>query len=100
MVAENYPQLKSNENFLRLQDELSGTENRIALRAASTTKRCNITTPTIQLFPDNIVASISGFTPQRRVFQDRPGADKAPKVTVLKTPHDTQTSQTISMANG
>ena len=44
LIVENYPQLKSNENFLRLQDELAGTENRIAPNAKSITTRCRTTT--------------------------------------------------------
>src|SRR5664280_813614 len=62
LIVENYPQLKSNENFLRLQDELAGTENRIAVER----KRYNDTLQDyntyIGLFPNNIVASMAGFT--------------------------------------
>ena len=45
VLQEAYPQLRSNENFMKLQDELAGTENRIALRATTTTRACRITTP-------------------------------------------------------
>ena len=51
LVVENYPQLKSNENFLRLQDELAGTENRIAVERSVKTTRCAITTLTCSSFP-------------------------------------------------
>src|ERR1700732_1592903 len=50
VLVENYPQLKSNENFLRLQDELAGTENRIAIERRKYNEVCRITTPTLQLF--------------------------------------------------
>ncbi len=60
-VAENYPQLKANENFLRLQDELAGTENRIAVargRAIKTTRDYN---QSIRIFPTLLVARFGGF---------------------------------------
>src|SRR5208282_2670469 len=62
VIVENYPQLKSNENFMRLQDELAGTENRIAVER----KRYNDTVQDyntyISLFPNSLVASFAGFT--------------------------------------
>ena len=80
VVAENYPQLKSNENFLRLQDELSGTENRIAVERRKYNDSLQTYNTTLQLFPNNIVASMSGFTRNDAYFKTEPGADKAPKV--------------------
>jgi LemA protein len=80
VVAENYPQLKSNENFLRLQDELSGTENRIAVERRKYNESLQTYNTTLQLFPNNIVASMSGFTRNDAYFKTEPGADKAPKV--------------------
>jgi len=63
LVVENYPQLKSNENFLRLQDELAGTENRIAVER----KRYNDTLQDyntyIRQFPHNVLAAYAGFKP-------------------------------------
>src|SRR5437660_8542366 len=63
LIVENYPQLKSNENFLRLQDELAGTENRIAVER----KRYNDTLQDyntyVQQFPHNIFAGWAGFKP-------------------------------------
>src|ERR1039458_2706992 len=63
LVVENYPQLKSNENFLRLQDELAGTENRIAVER----KRYNDTLQDyntyVQQFPNNVFAGWAGFQP-------------------------------------
>lgn len=80
VVVENYPQLRSNENFLRLQDELAGTENRIAVER----KRYNDTLQDyntyIALFPNNIVASLSGFTRNDAYFKADEGSRQAPKV--------------------
>src|SRR5207253_3062705 len=79
-IAENYPQLKSNENFLRLQDELAGTENRIAVER----RRCNETLQDyntfLSLFPNNLVAGLSGFTRNDAYFKTEEGARQAPKV--------------------
>ena len=80
VVAENYPQLKSNENFLRLQDELSGTENRISVERRKYNEALETYNATLQLFPQNIVASLSGFTRNDAYFKPAPGADQAPKV--------------------
>jgi LemA protein len=80
VVVENYPQLRSNENFMRLQDELAGTENRIAIER----KRYNDTLQDyntyIGLFPNNIVASLSGFTRNEAYFKADEGSRVAPKV--------------------
>jgi LemA protein len=80
VVVENYPQLRSNENFLRLQDELAGTENRIAVER----KRYNDTLQDyntyIGLFPNNIVASLSGFIRNDAYFKADEGSRQAPKV--------------------
>ena len=80
LIVENYPQLKSNENFLRLQDELAGTENRIAVER----KRYNDTLQDyntyIQQFPNNVFAGWAGFTPNDAYFKAAEGAREAPKV--------------------
>lgn len=80
VIVENYPQLKSNENFMRLQDELAGTENRIAVER----KRYNDTLQDyntyIGLFPNNIVAGLAGFTRNDAYFKTEEGARQAPKV--------------------
>jgi LemA protein len=80
VVVENYPQLRSNENFLRLQDELAGSENRIAVER----KRYNDTLQDyntyIGLFPNNIVASLAGFTRNDAYFKAEEGSRQAPKV--------------------
>src|ERR1700687_1119342 len=61
VVVENYPNLKANENFLRLQDELAGTENRIAIERRKYNEKVQEYNTQIQLFPNNLVASMSGF---------------------------------------
>jgi LemA protein len=80
VVAEAYPQLKSNENFLHLQDELAGTENRIAVERRKYNEALQTYNTNLQLFPNNIVASLSGFTRNDAYFKTEPGAEKAPKV--------------------
>jgi LemA protein len=80
VVVENYPQLRSNENFLRLQDELAGTENRIAVsrrRYNETVQRYNTS---IDLFPNNIAASLFGFQRNDAYFKTDPASRETPKV--------------------
>ena len=80
LVVENYPQLKSNENFLRLQDELAGTENRIAVER----KRYNDTLQDyntyVQQFPNSIFAGWAGFKPNEAYFAASEAARQVPKV--------------------
>jgi LemA protein len=80
VVTENYPQLRSNENFLRLQDELAGTENRISVERRKYNEALEHYNAQIQRFPDNVVASMSGFTRNDAYFKTEPGARQAPKV--------------------
>lgn len=80
VVVENYPQLRANENFLRLQDELAGTENRIAVERRKYNEAVQKYNTQIELFPDNIVASLSGFTRNDAYFKTDPGARTAPVV--------------------
>src|SRR5450432_4905979 len=80
VITENYPQLKSNENFLRLQDELAGTENRIAQERRSYNETVQDYNTYISLFPNNIVANFSGFTRNDAYFKTEEGARQAPKV--------------------
>jgi LemA protein len=80
VVVENYPQLRSNENFLRLQDELAGTENRIAIERRRYNETVQDYNTYISLFPNNIVASFSGFTRNDAYFKTDEGARQAPKV--------------------
>jgi LemA protein len=91
-LVENYPQLKSNENFLRLQDELAGTENRIAVER----KRYNDTLQDyntyIQQFPNSLFAGWSGFKPNEAYFQASEASREAPKVN-FSSPSPTTTPQ-------
>jgi len=80
VVVENYPQLRSNENFMRLQDELAGTENRIATERRRYNEAIQTYNTYIGLFPNNIVASLSGFTRNDAYFKTDEGARQAPKV--------------------
>jgi len=80
VIAENYPQLRSNENFLQLQDEIAGTENRIAVERRKYNEVLQRYNTSIELFPNNIVASIAGFTRNDAYFKTEPGARTAPKV--------------------
>src|SRR5438132_1641579 len=79
-ITENYPQLKANKNFLRLQDELAGTENRIAVER----KRYNDTLQDyntyVQQFPNNIFAQCAGFKPNNAYFAATEGSREVPKV--------------------
>ena len=80
VIAENYPQLRSNENFLRLQDELAGTENRIAVERRKYNETLQHYNTTIELFPNNIVAGLAGFQRNDAYFKTEPGARTVPKV--------------------
>src|ERR1700726_1185887 len=80
VVVENYPQLKSNENFLRLQDELAGTENRIAVERRRYNETIQDYNTYISLFPNNIVASLGGFQRNDAYFKTDEGARQVPKV--------------------
>src|SRR5271169_6778267 len=86
VLTENYPQLKSNENFLRLQDELAGTENRIAVERRRYNETVQDYNTYISLFPNSLVASFGGFTRNDAYFKTEPGARQAPKVNFSTTP--------------
>lgn len=79
-IVENYPQLRSNENFLRLQDELAGTENRIAVER----KRYNDTLQDyntyVQTFPHNVFAGWAGFQKNEAYFTAQEGSRQVPRV--------------------
>jgi LemA protein len=79
-LVENYPQLKSNENFLRLQDELAGTENRIAVERRRYNEALRDYNTYIGLFPNNIVASLSGFQRNEAYFKATEGSREVPRV--------------------
>src|SRR6202162_334076 len=61
-LSENYPQLRSNENFLRLQDELAAPENRTAVERRRYNDQVQDYNTYIKLFPNNIIASLAGFS--------------------------------------
>ena len=78
-VAEAYPELKANENFLSLQDELAGTENRIAVARKDANEKVTAYNTSIKLFPKNIVAKMFGFK-ELPLFEADSGAKTAPTV--------------------
>jgi len=80
VIVENYPQLKSDENFLRLQDELAGTENRIAVERRKYNEAVQKYNTDIELFPKNIAASMFGFQRENAYFSADAAAKEAPKV--------------------
>src|SRR5215467_3356050 len=80
VIVENYPQLKSNENFLRLQDELAGTENRIAVERKRYNDALQDYNTYIGLFPNSFWAGIAGFKRNDAYFAAAEGAKTAPKV--------------------
>ncbi len=79
-IVENYPQLKSNENFLRLQDELAGTENRIAVERKRYNDSLQDYNTYIGLFPNSVWAGIAGFKRNDAYFAATEGAKTPPKV--------------------
>jgi len=80
VVVERYPDLKSNENYLRLQDELAGTENRIAQERRKYNEVVQAYNTNIQLFPNNLVAAMSGFQREEAYFRAADAARQAPQV--------------------
>ncbi|MBR3100276.1 MAG: LemA family protein [Muribaculaceae bacterium] len=78
-VSENYPDLKANQNFLELQSQLEGTENRITVERQKFNEVAKGYNTEIRTFPNNIIASIFNFD-KRPYFEAQAGADKAPTV--------------------
>lgn len=78
-ISENYPQLKANENFTRLQDELAGTENRIAVERKRYNDAVRDYNQSIKRFPNNFFAGTFGFG-AKEYFQAEAGAQKVPQV--------------------
>ena len=78
-VAENYPELKANQNFLALQDQLEGTENRIAVARQDYNKSVQIYNTFIRRFPQSVIANMHGFE-KRPQFAASQEAQSAPKV--------------------
>jgi len=83
-LQENYPQLKSNDQFMRLQDELSGTENRIAVARRRYNESIREYNTFIQQFPNSIWANFAGFQPKHEYYTADPGSKVAPKVDFSK----------------
>ena len=78
-ITENYPQLKANENFLSLQSQLEGTENRIAVERKKFNETARAYNTMIRQFPKNIVANLFGFE-KKPYFEAAEGAHQAPVV--------------------
>jgi len=78
-IAENYPNLKANENFIRLQDELAGTENRIAVERRAYNETVRAYNANIKVFPNNFLAGLFRFK-EREYFEADEGAADAPEV--------------------
>lgn len=79
VVVEKYPELKANENFLQLQAQLEGTENRITVARKSYNDAATIYNKLVRRFPNNMLAGIFGFS-VRPQFKAQEGADHAPTV--------------------
>jgi LemA protein len=79
-IVENYPQLKSNENFLRLQDELAGTENRIAIARRRYNTSLQAYNTYIGLFPNTVFARWAGFERNNAYFEASQASRQVPKV--------------------
>lgn len=78
-ISENYPNLKANEQFIALQDELAGTENRIAVARQHYNEKVRNYNATVQRFPTSIVAGMSGYYPMQ-YFEADENAKEVPKV--------------------
>ena len=79
MVIERYPDLKANQNFIRLQDELAGTENRISVERRRYNESVQAYNIKLRSFPENMLAGMFGF--QKKNFFEAPqAAAEAPKV--------------------
>ncbi len=79
VVVEKYPDLKSNQNFMKLQDELAGTENRIAVERMRYNETVQVYNEAIRSFPANFLASMYGFK-EAAFFKVEEAAKAAPKV--------------------
>jgi len=78
-VAENYPTIRSSENFLTLQDQLEGTENRISIERRRYNEVVQAYNTSIRTFPATLVAGFAGFG-ERQYFSSAPGTEEPPKV--------------------
>ena len=78
-ISENYPELKASEQFVALQDELAGTENRIAVARQHYNEKVKIYNTSVQRFPTSMVAGMSGYYPMQ-YFEADEGAKEVPTV--------------------
>jgi len=83
-LQENYPDLKSNEQFMRLQDELAGTENRIAVERGRYNTTLEAYNVYIRQFPNSIWANMAGFKYRDEYYKEQAGSENAPKVDFSK----------------
>ena len=79
-VSESYPDLKANQNFLELQAQLEGTENRIAVARKDFNEKARVYNVAVRRFPANLVAGMFGFE-QKPYFESSEGSEAAPQVT-------------------
>jgi len=79
-MQENYPDLKSNDQFMRLEDELAGTENRIAVSRTRYNSAIRDYNTFIQQFPNSIYAGYAGYHPKTEYYTSDQGSQTAPKV--------------------
>jgi len=80
LLTENYPQLRSSDQFMRLQDELAGTENRIKVSRMRYNEAVRDYNTFVLQFPNNIWAGIAGFHQNNAYFEASPAAQNAPQV--------------------
>ncbi len=79
MITENYPDLKANQNFLQLQAQLEGTENRIAVERKNFNEAVQTYNVKVRRFPTSMIAGLFGFE-KKAYFEAQPGSETAPKV--------------------
>jgi len=80
LVVENYPNLKADQTFLSLQDELAGTENRIAVERMRYNEAVRDYNVTVRMFPGNIIAGMFGYKPATEYFKAEEKAKSVPRV--------------------
>ena len=80
LVVERYPDLKANQNFLALQDELAGTENRIAVERKRYNDAVKMYNVFVRRFPNNLIAGFFGYARENVYFKAEEGAKKVPEV--------------------
>lgn len=83
VVVENYPDLKANQTFTQLMDELTGSENRIAVSRKDYNDAAQVFNAKVKSFPTVIIANLGGFPP-REYFQAKAGAENPPQVDFAK----------------